>query len=91
MDLSKKQISREDIQQWLTEKLAEELKTSPESIDIKAPFVDYGLNSLATVSIQGDLEDWLEIDLEPTILWDYPSIEAVAKYLESEINYIDQY
>jgi Phosphopantetheine attachment site len=36
-----------EIQTWLLVKLAEELKLDPRSIDVRAPFSHYGLDSMA--------------------------------------------
>jgi len=82
----KHQITKEKIQNWLIAKLAEELNIQASEVDITASFSDFGVNSLAITGILGDLEEWLGTDLEETILWDYPSIESVAKYIETELN-----
>jgi acyl carrier protein len=63
------------------DKVAEALCVSPEEIDESEPFARYGLGSLEAVSIAGDLEDWLGRDLPATLLYDYPTIEALAHQL----------
>ncbi|MEL6927552.1 MAG: hybrid fatty acyl-AMP ligase/type I polyketide synthase [Cyanobacteria bacterium J06600_6] len=81
---SQKQIQ---IQNWLVENLAQRLGISAPEIDINEPFASTGLNSLAAVSLSADLEDWLEIKLSPTIVYDYPNIAELAKHLsESAID-----
>jgi acyl carrier protein len=75
----------EAIQTWLTTHLAEQLGVAPHDIDVRAPFTEYGLDSLVGVSITGDLEDWLGLQLSPTLLWDYCTIETLARYLAEEI------
>ncbi|MFH4233318.1 acyl carrier protein, partial [Acinetobacter baumannii] len=37
------------------------------------------------LSVSGDLEDLTKLELEPTLLWDYPTINALAEYLVSEL------
>ncbi len=32
----------------------------------------------------GDLEDWLGCELDPTLLYDYPTIDALAWHLAEE-------
>jgi len=39
------------------------------------------LDSVAAVGLAGELEDWLDVELPATILWDYPTIAALAEYL----------
>jgi len=69
------------IEQWLTGQLAELLGVQPEAIDTRQPFVSFGLDSAQAVGLAGDLEDFLGEPLPPTIIWDYPTIEALAAHL----------
>ncbi|MDJ0592397.1 MAG: AMP-binding protein, partial [Pleurocapsa sp. MO_226.B13] len=69
------------IQNWLIENLAQRLGIPPSEIDINEPFASSGLNSVDAVSLSADLEDWLEIKLSPTIVFDYPNISELAAYL----------
>ncbi len=71
----------EEIQKWLVAKIAERLGSSTEEIDIQQPLVEYGLSSLAAVGISGELQEWLERPLSPTLLYDYSTIESLALYL----------
>lgn len=70
-----------DIQSWLVAKLAEKLHCSPQEIDIHAEFASYGLDSVAIVSLSGELENWLGERLDPTLAYNYPSIASLSKYL----------
>lgn len=69
------------IQTWLQEQIADKLKSHAADIDIHAPFEQFGLDSLALVSISGDLEDWLGESVNPTLLYGYPTIAALADHL----------
>lgn len=75
----------ETIQDWLIAKVADSVPDAPEEIDVREPLASYGLSSLAAVSLTADLEDWLNLRLPPTLAWDYPTIESLARYLETEI------
>ena len=72
--------SIEAIEAWLISKIKAQL-ASAEPIDIRQPFVQYGLSSLAAVGISGDLQEWLGRELSPTILYDYPTIASLAQHL----------
>ena len=75
------------IQDWLIENLAQRLGIPASEIDIHEPFATSGLNSVAAVSLSADLEDWLDIKLSPTIVYDYPNIAELAAYLShSSVN-----
>lgn len=73
-----------EIQDWLTNYLAELLEITPNEIDITISFDYYSLDSAAAVGLSGDLEEWLGYEFEPTLLYDYPTIEALAIYLAEE-------
>jgi acyl-CoA synthetase (AMP-forming)/AMP-acid ligase II/acyl carrier protein len=74
-------FTEEVIKDCLVSQLAIHLKVPPDEIDISEPFASYGLDSSLAVSLTGELEDWLSCELEPTLFWEYPSIEALAEYL----------
>lgn len=73
--------SQADIQAWLVEKIAEELQVTPHEIDVHTPFEAYGMSSMVAVSLSGELETWLERKLPPVLLWEYPTVAALAAHL----------
>ncbi len=70
-----------EIKAWLASQLAAILNIPPQAIDVRAPFNRYGLVSRDAVGVSGDLEEWLGCRLPATLLYDYPTIEALARYL----------
>jgi acyl carrier protein len=72
------------IQNWLVNKIAEQLKIGADTIKVTEPLTRYGLDSIDSVTIVGDMEDWLDTELPPTLLWDHPTIEKAAQYLVEE-------
>lgn len=74
----------EAIQAWLIAHLAAHLKVHPNHIDIRESFACYGLDSSVAISLTGELADWLGCEVEPTLLWEYPSIETLAEHLTKE-------
>ncbi|BAZ50021.1 phosphopantetheine-binding protein [Nostoc sp. NIES-4103] len=75
-----------EIQAWTVSYLANLLEVAPEEVDVTIPFDRYGLDSLAAVSLTGDLQDWLGYDVDPTLLYDYPTIEGLVNYLSTSLN-----
>lgn len=69
------------IQDWLSSYLAQLLELEPQEIEPQTPFERYGLDSSAMVVLSGDLQEWLGRKLDPTLLYDYPTIESLAEYL----------
>lgn len=74
-------LTDSDIQSWLVSYLAELLDISPQEIDITVPFERYGLDSVASVGLLGDLAKWLGRKLDPDLVNEYPSIQELARYL----------
>jgi acyl carrier protein len=74
-------VTLQELQTWLAANLARRLNLDPAEIDVKAPFAQYGMDSQTGAGLQGDLERWLGVELSPTLVWDYPSIEEVARHV----------
>lgn len=75
------QRSREDIETFLAQKLASGLSISPDEVDYTQPFSSFGLDSLRTMTLLGDIEMWLGRRLSPTVFWNYPTIADLAAHL----------
>jgi len=69
----------------LTGMLSKTLRIDAADIDVHRPLPHYGLDSIDAVTLAGDLEDWLNIELPSTLLWDYPTVAAIAGFLEEQL------
>lgn len=78
---SKTEGSLVKIQNWLVEQIAEQLSLDVSKIEITEPLTRYGLDSIDAVTLVGELEDWLDMDLPSTLFWDHPTIAKSAEYL----------
>lgn len=74
-----------EIQDWIVAYLADLLEIEPDEVDVTIAFDRYGLDSSAAVGMTGDLETWLGRELDPTLLYDYPTVEALVQHLSSEL------
>ena len=81
MSLGAERPTIDAIERWLVERVSALVGVPPDQLDTALPFAAYGLSSLAAVGVSGELEDWLAVELPATILWDYPTITALAEYL----------
>jgi acyl carrier protein len=79
--LSRSSKSVTEIQAWIVAYLAELLEVDSEEVDVKIPFDRYGLDSSAAIGMTGDLENWLGYSIDPTLIYDYPTIESFARHL----------
>jgi 8-amino-7-oxononanoate synthase len=73
-----------EIEAWLTKELALQLNVPKESLDPLRRLEEYGLDSLEALRITGEMEVQLGRHVDPTILWDYPSIRAASRFLGSK-------
>jgi acyl transferase domain-containing protein/acyl carrier protein len=73
------------IQDWLQEHLGELLGVDPGQINIDQPFNIYGLSSVDAVNLSGELSEFVERELSPTIVYDYPTIARLAQYLAQPV------
>ncbi|AFZ47357.1 phosphopantetheine-binding protein [Cyanobacterium stanieri PCC 7202] len=69
------------VQNWLIDQLSEQLSLDPENISVNESLTRYGLDSIDAVTMVGDLEDWLDLELPSTLFWDYPTIAQSSAYL----------
>ncbi len=74
-------IEAEAIEAWLIEEIARALGVAPEEIDPRRSFESYALDSVKALAVMGRLEQWLGRKLSPTLVWNYPTIEALAERL----------
>ena len=73
------------IEHWLIDKLSSLLGVDSEDIDLDKSIFTYGLDSSVALSITGELETLLDLELDPTLLWEYPKITELAEYLVGEL------
>ncbi|WP_236952458.1 beta-ketoacyl reductase [Kibdelosporangium phytohabitans] len=63
---------------------ADALKIPPEKLQDKQPLREQGIDSLLAVTVRQQLEQRLDIGLSQTLLWEQPTIAAIADHLAAE-------
>lgn len=79
-------LNQYQLQTTLVGMLTKELRLPEGAVDTTTPLTQYGLDSIAALTIAGDLEDLLGLELPPTLLWDCPTIADLASSLDSMVN-----
>jgi acyl transferase domain-containing protein/NAD(P)-dependent dehydrogenase (short-subunit alcohol dehydrogenase family)/acyl carrier protein len=74
-------MSPEALEAWLKAQIAQATGLTAAQIDSTRPFREFGLESVDAVGISGDLEASLSRPLEPTLLYEHPTIEALVDHL----------
>jgi acyl carrier protein len=80
----------EQIQAWLVEQIAEQLRIEPEEIDPQDTFESYSLDSAQAMSIVNKGEELLGYRPAPVLLWHYPTIESLSQRLAEEFEDLDE-
>lgn len=57
------------------------LKIEKEALDVNKHFSDYGLDSLGAMRLVGDLEDWLNIELDATVVYNNNTVALLANHI----------
>lgn len=73
------------IEHWLIDKLSSLLGVDSQDIDLDKSIFTCGLDSSVALSITGELETLLDLELDTTLLWEYPKISELAEYLVDEL------
>lgn len=69
------------IEQYLTKAVADLIQVPESDIKVSATFDSYGLDSSTTIGLTSELSRWLDRTLDPTLLYDYRTIQDVARHL----------
>jgi acyl carrier protein len=75
------QTGAAELKHWLITNIAAVLEIDPASVDPRRNLDEYGLDSMQSVCLSGDLETWLGMEVPATAVWDYPTIDALCEYL----------
>jgi acyl carrier protein len=75
----------ERIEAAIAEWISEESEIRREQFQSNVPFAEMGLDSLSAVELSHVLEEWLQIELTPIVVWNYPTPAALARYLAGRI------
>ena len=84
-NLESKSAKVTEIKAWLVAYMAELTGMDADDIDANLPFDSYDLDSSAAVGMTVDLEEWLGCQLDPILLYEYPTINTLANYLAKSV------
>ena len=74
-----------EIERWFVDYLANlPERESNKEIDVTVPFENFALDSITALGMTGDLEEWLGRSVDPTMVYDYPTIEQFSRYLAEQ-------
>lgn len=74
----------QELADWLTMKVAGYLNVAPDTIGVDTPLADCGIDSVLAMKLCTDMQCEKGFAVETTIVWDHPTIDALAVYLAAE-------
>ncbi len=69
------------VRHWLVDYLVTNIGCSPDEIDFDAPLNDLAVGSSDAVVLSGELSELLGRTVSPVEFWQYPTINALARFL----------
>ncbi len=74
-----------EMQAGLRAILARELQMPEAELELDRPFAELGMNSVMAMSVRRDTEQFVGIELSATMLFNYPTIVALAEHLAKKV------
>ena len=66
--------------------LARELRLPEQELQGDIPFAELGMNSVMAMSVRREAELLVGVELSATMLWNYPTVAALAAYLTERVS-----
>ena len=85
-------LSSKEVQEQITALVTHSVRQllddaeADEEVDSTMPLMEMGLDSLAATQLVRELSEGLDVQVSPTVLFDYPTIDALSKHLTSLLN-----
>lgn len=84
-DTAPRLTDKADIAAWLVDWISRELQMQAGEIDTARSLLEYSLSSVTATILVGDFEDRFDLRLPPTLVWDYPSIDAMVDFVTARL------
>lgn len=78
-------MNKENIALWLKEQIGKESNTVPNQIKSTDSIARFGIDSVVLVTIAVDLEAFVGKEIDPTIFYEFDTIEELSTYITEEI------
>lgn len=71
-------MNQNEIVEWMRDYLSAHLKVDRDRIETDMQFEDFGLDSRASMEMVGELSQRVGCELDPAIVYDFSTIDALA-------------
>ncbi|MDI9952266.1 acyl carrier protein [Rhodococcus sp. NM-2] len=69
---------------WLAGRVAFHTEQPVREVDPHLPLAELGIESVSAVSLCGEIEDRWDLELDPTVVFEYPTIAEMAVFVVGE-------
>jgi acyl carrier protein len=77
--------NRRPILRWLTTRVASYLEVPATAVNPMVPLAEMGVDSVHAISLVGDVELEFDIDVDPTMIFDYPTLSRIAEFIGTAV------
>ncbi len=74
-------ITSEEIMAFMRQVIATETKLDLNLVEVDQYMGVFGLDSINSVYVLQQLENFLQLELSPLLFWDYPTIRGLSNHL----------
>lgn len=75
----------ETLTAWLAERVADHVRLPVAEIRADVLLAEYGMDSVHAVALSADIEDRCGLLTDPAVVWEHPTIDALADFLAGEL------
>jgi acyl carrier protein len=79
------QLNASAIESWCVNYVSQILNIPKAEVDPNMEVERFGLDSATAVALIMDLEQWLDLELAPELLFEYPTLASLSQYLASQV------
>jgi acyl carrier protein len=77
--------NRRQILGWLSNQLASYLEVPAATLNPMVPLAEMGVDSVHAISLVGDVELHFDIDVDLTMIFDYPTLSRIAEFIGTAV------
>jgi polyketide synthase PksL len=77
------------LETWLSEAIRRHVPARPGRLSRRKNFMDLGVKSASLMAVVSELETDFDLTLNPTLLFEYPNLESLARFLRDEYPELD--
>ena len=74
-----------EIDLWMGQWLIARAGVEPSDVDLDRPFTEYGLDSMSSIEMSGEIEDWSGIQLMPADALTHPALSQLSGLIADRV------